>query len=99
MKVASVSETKNNLSALLDRVRHGETILIVDRNRPVARLEPVSTSKDSDATGRLARLERAGVVKRGRGKGASAILAKPPPKPLKGGDILQALLVGRESER
>ena len=36
MKTATISETKNRLSALLDRVRHGETILITDRERPVA---------------------------------------------------------------
>ena len=39
MKTATISETKNGLSALLDRVRHGESILITDRNQPIARLE------------------------------------------------------------
>ena len=40
MKTATITQTKNGLSALLDRVQHGETIVITDRSRPVARLEP-----------------------------------------------------------
>jgi len=30
MKRATLTETKNNLSALVDQVQHGETILILD---------------------------------------------------------------------
>ena len=45
MKTATITQTKNGLSALLDRVRHGETIVITDRSRPVARLEPVATAE------------------------------------------------------
>jgi prevent-host-death family protein len=54
MKIASISEAKNGLSALLDGVKAGETVLITDRGIAVARIEPISTS--SDATGRLDRL-------------------------------------------
>ena len=36
MKTATLTETKNQLSALIDQVRHGETILILDRGRAVA---------------------------------------------------------------
>src|SRR3989442_1226313 len=38
--VASISEAKNRLSALIDHVRAGDTVVIVDRGIPVARLEP-----------------------------------------------------------
>jgi len=99
MKKATISHTKNHLSALLDRVRHGEVILIVDRERPVARLEPVYGSEASDPEGRLARLERAGILRRGTGSRATELLRKPPPRALKGGDILQALLAEREETR
>jgi prevent-host-death family protein len=101
MKVATISETKNRLSSLLDRVRHGESILIVDRNRPVARLEPVVSNEKADQDGRLARLERAGLLRRGRSStaGKNRILNTPPPKPEKGGDILKALLADREEGR
>jgi len=101
MKIATISETKNRLSSLLDRVRHGESVLIVDRKRPVARLEPVITSEEADQDGRLARLERAGLLRRGRSAtaGKDRILSTPPPKPEKGGDILKALLADREEGR
>ena len=39
MKSASVSEAKNGLSALLDEVRRGETVLITNHGKPVARIE------------------------------------------------------------
>ena len=54
MKRATLTDTKNNLSALVDQVQHGETILILDRGRPVARLESVRGDGD-DPEGRLAR--------------------------------------------
>ena len=40
MKRASVSETKNHLSRLLEEVKRGESILILDRNKPVATIQP-----------------------------------------------------------
>jgi prevent-host-death family protein len=57
MKRTSISDARNRLSALIDRVRHGETIIIEDRGVPVARLEPVAPLEGDDE-GRLARLER-----------------------------------------
>lgn len=36
---ANISETKNRLSELLARVRRGETLVIMDRKRPVAKVE------------------------------------------------------------
>ena len=102
MKKATISQTKNHLSALLDRVRHGEVILIVDRDQPVARLEPVLGSgapNREDTEGRLARLERAGMLRRGSGARANEILRRKPPRPLKSGDILKALLAEREETR
>jgi antitoxin (DNA-binding transcriptional repressor) of toxin-antitoxin stability system len=68
MKTATISETKNNLSALLDRVRAGETVLILDRETPVASLEPVRSIMDAGQEARLGRLERKGKIRRGTGK-------------------------------
>ena len=95
MKIATITETKNRLSALLDRVWHGETILIMDRSRPVARIEPVVAPDATDAEGRLARLERAGLVRRGRGARIKEIADNPPPRPIGGADILKVLLAER----
>ncbi len=41
MKTVSVSEAKNALSALLQEVRGGASIVITDRGVPVARLAPL----------------------------------------------------------
>ena len=62
MKTATITEAKNGLSALIDRVRAGQTILILDRGIPVARLEPVSS--EPRQAGRVERLERAGMLRR-----------------------------------
>lgn len=66
MKVVTISEAKNRLSALLAQVKTGVSILIVDRGRPVARLEPAIGGDGGDDEGRLARLERAGVLRRAK---------------------------------
>ena len=66
MKKASITEAKNNLSALIDRVKGGTSVLIVDRGRPVARLEPVGGHFAGDEAGRLERLVRAGIVRPAR---------------------------------
>jgi len=61
IKKASITDTKNNLSRLLDEVKSGTTILILDRNKPVARLEPVAADSDTNSD-RIARLVRQGLV-------------------------------------
>lgn len=40
MKTANIATAKNELSRLLRRVKRGETIVITERTRPVARLPP-----------------------------------------------------------
>ncbi len=82
MKKASISEAKNQLSALLDRVRQGHSITIEDRGVPVARLEPVVTSLDPD--GRAARLERQGLLRPPSAALAPSLLATRPPRALDG---------------
>jgi prevent-host-death family protein len=42
MKQVGVRELKNSLSRYLGRVKDGEIITITDRNKPVARLVPIS---------------------------------------------------------
>jgi len=62
MKKVSITEAKNALSALIDGLKGGTSVLIVDRGRPVARLEPVTSSSRGD-DGRVSRLIREGVVR------------------------------------
>ena len=90
MKKASVTDAKNNLSALLDGVKGGTSVLIVDRGRPVARLEPV-TGHAADE-GRLGRLVRDGLVRPGHGHAPKAVFTTPPPKAKAGASALRALI-------
>ena len=46
MKQTKVSELKSNLSAYLADVRRGETIIVCDRNTPVARMVPFEDGAD-----------------------------------------------------
>ncbi len=47
MKIANIAKTRNELSQLLRRVKRGETVIITERNRPVARLAPIDTDVGS----------------------------------------------------
>jgi prevent-host-death family protein len=100
MKSASITEARNNLSALLDQVKEGESILITEHGRPVARLEPVRdlSSKDADEA-RIADLERRGIVRRnGTGRIPKAILDTPPPKLPRGMKSLVDLILEEREE-
>lgn len=97
MNTATITEAKNRLSALIDRVRGGETILILDRGVPVARLEPVAAL--SDPTGRLRRLERAGVLRAGDGSLPLDLLRTPAPQLVSGVSAVETLLAERRSGR
>lgn len=98
MKKASVTEAKNNLSALIDGVKGGSPVLIVDRGRPVARLEPVSGVRADDDS-RLARLVREGIVRPARVALPKAVLSTMPPRLKAGASGLRALLAERREGR
>jgi prevent-host-death family protein len=98
MKKASITDAKNNLSALIDRVKGGSPVLIVDRGRPVARLEPVS-GLQSDEDSRLARLVRDGVVRPAQGVSPKALFVTKPPRAKQGASAVRALLDERREGR
>jgi prevent-host-death family protein len=99
MKTASITEAKNRLSALLDEVRAGETVIITDRGKPVARLEPAASS-DHDEEGRIARLERSGILSPPRNpQSIEWILRNPPPRVENQDAVLKALLEERRAGR
>lgn len=95
MKRASITEAKNNLSALIDSLKSGSPVLIVDRGRPVARLEPVVSERESEDDGRLSRLLRAGIVRPRRAAPPQAIFHSPPPRANNGASIVEALIAER----
>jgi prevent-host-death family protein len=96
MQKVTVSRLKNELSAYLRKVRAGATVLILDRDEPIARLVPLGN--DPEATpedDRLARLEARGLIRRGTGR-----VEIPPPLP--GGEgrgLVEALLADRAEAR
>lgn len=95
MKTASISQAKNHLSALIDAVKHGETVTITDRDRPVARLEPIVRGEDETDEACLARLKRAGIIHRGNSKAIRKILSAPPSELPPGVSVLGTLLEER----
>lgn len=96
MKTASISQAKNQLSALIDQVRHGETVLITDHDRPVAQLVPAGPEDGTEGAAALSQLERKGVIR--RGYGTPCKLAAPA-RTLNGASALATLLDEREFGR
>ncbi|MBI4014049.1 MAG: type II toxin-antitoxin system prevent-host-death family antitoxin [Candidatus Rokubacteria bacterium] len=97
MKV-KIAELKNRLSYYLRRVQRGESILVCDRDRVIARIERIGAHgpvSERDAEW-LDRLERRGVIRRAAAKPTRAWLAR---KPSVGADVVGALLREREEGR
>ena len=65
--------------ALIDGLKSGKAVLIVDRGRPVARLEPIEGGEKGGQDGRLARLIREGVLRPRRSVAPAAVFTSPPP--------------------
>lgn len=95
MQAKTITEAKSGLSALIDQVKAGETVLITDRGVPVARLEPVSTS--ADPTGRIERLTRAGLLRPGTGALPPDFLEGPTTPTPDGFGLVDAVIEERRS--
>jgi antitoxin (DNA-binding transcriptional repressor) of toxin-antitoxin stability system len=95
MKRARIADLKNNLSRYLDHVRGGGTVMVLDRDQPVAQIVPLARSARTARGGedRLVRLERRGFVRRGAG-GVPPELGKH--RPRLRGSVLKDLLAERE---
>ena len=98
MKRATISQTKNQLSALLEHVKRGEEVLILERNVPIARIVPVQGAGRNTAS-MLVELERRGVIRMGRKPPDAGLTTRMGPPPNARGDILAALLADREESR
>lgn len=95
MKTATITEAKNGLSALIDRVKAGESVIITDRGVPVAVLEPAPGRVDLED--RLASLERRGLIRRGAGGPALAEILRRRPVPTPGTDALALVREDRDA--
>ncbi len=96
MRSVKIAELKNNLSRYLDQIRAGGSVLVFDREQPVAKMVPAQGGEvaDGNRDGRLERLERRGVIRRGKG-GLPNWLGRPALK-VQGG-VIKTLLEERKS--
>src|SRR6202048_5461580 len=92
MKKVSIAEAKNRLSALIDGLKGASPGLILDRGRPVARLEAVRSGSKSEQHGRLARLVREGAVRPGRAALPRAFFTEPLTRPQSSASVVAGLL-------
>jgi len=99
MKRVSLAEAKNNLSVLIDGLKSGSPVLIVDRGRPVARLEPMTAGHEGGQDGRLSGLLRDGVVRPRRAEQPRALLTSQPPRASADASAVDALLEERREGR
>jgi prevent-host-death family protein len=96
MKNAKISELRDRLSEYLARVRKGETIIVYDRDTPIARIEPIAPAENDPEW--LEDAIRRGVVMPPRIRGGTPIV----PNPVKADprfSLLDALLEERRSGR
>jgi antitoxin (DNA-binding transcriptional repressor) of toxin-antitoxin stability system len=97
MKSANVAELRNRLSHYLRAVRRGEPLLVRDRDRVIARIEPAGDEAATDDEGKhLEELELRGVLRRGRGRITKTLLAR---RCDTGADVVGAVLREREEGR
>jgi antitoxin (DNA-binding transcriptional repressor) of toxin-antitoxin stability system len=97
MKKASITEAKN--SALIDSLKGGSPVLIFDRGRPVARLEPVTMGSEGEDEGRLSRLLRDGIIRPRRAAPPLALFSSQPPRANAGASVVDALINERQEGR
>ena len=95
MQKATISEIKSRLSAYLKKVRAGQSILILDRDQPIARLERVEAA--AHPNDRLIRLERAGLLRRATRPLPTAMLRESAVRAKR--SVVQALLDERREGR
>jgi prevent-host-death family protein len=95
MQTATISQLRNRLSAYLRKVRAGETVTVLDRDRPIARIEGISGEAGVDE--RMQRLEARGLVRLPTAPLPLEALREPPPHAE--ASVLEALLEERREGR
>lgn len=104
MERVTIGKLRNQLSAYLRRVRAGETVIVCDRDTPVARLEPVKRKERSETSEeRVARMVAEGKLNAPDNPlphgTLMKILRKTPPRSKTGRSLLDALLEERAEGR
>lgn len=96
MKNARISELRDGLSDYLARVRKGETVIVYDRDTPIARIEPIAAS-DASVPEWVREAERRGIMSPPKKTGPFVL--PPPIKIDPKFSILEALLEERRTGR
>jgi len=97
MEKVSVSRLKNQLSVYLRKVRGGQTVLVTDRNKPIASLQPVvPLAGDAEWITRLVEL---GIASAPKAPPISIEQIRRIRPTAPGANLLEALLEERESGR
>lgn len=92
MKTSTISDTKNHLSALLDGVRNGESVLILDRQTPIAKIVPIDEDEPACEETRLWRLQRKGMMSPAKSRTPRSLWKEAPPSAKTGHSIVRALM-------
>jgi prevent-host-death family protein len=95
MKSVKIAELRNRLSHYLRIVRGGEPVLVCDRDRVIARIEPAGQARRTGDE-RIADLERRGILRRGHGRIGRDLLAR---RLRFDADVVGALLRDRREDR
>jgi antitoxin (DNA-binding transcriptional repressor) of toxin-antitoxin stability system len=95
---AKISELKDRLSHYLGRVRRGESILVLDRDRVIARIEPAGSQSaaPSEESEWLDALELRGSIRRAVQSLPRGWLGRRPKVKV---DVVRALLEERDEQR
>jgi antitoxin (DNA-binding transcriptional repressor) of toxin-antitoxin stability system len=97
MKYAKIGQLRDRLSSYISQVRDGDEVVVLDRERPVARIIRAGGAPGipGGEDARLAALERRGLLRRGRGR-FPAVLRRARPVKVRG-SILADLMAEREA--
>jgi antitoxin (DNA-binding transcriptional repressor) of toxin-antitoxin stability system len=94
MKKVGIAELKNRLSYYLGFVRRGQSVLVYDRDRPIARIEPVRASDALDKEDWTSELQQTGILRPPAARlGKDWLRRRPEAK----ADVVAAVLAERES--
>jgi prevent-host-death family protein len=96
MKNARISELRDKLSEYLARVREGETVIVYDRDTPIARIEPIASAPGSRPQW-IREAERRRIVTPPKIRDGARL--PDPVKPKKPVGLLEALLEERRTGR
>jgi prevent-host-death family protein len=96
MHASNIASAKSHFSHLIDLVKQGQTVLIMERNKPVATLQPISHSSPAG----LEALHASGLLMPpGKALDLTAFLAAPRTSLAPENSLTQAILAEREEGR